>query len=52
MFGQYGSLRVVATAAEILGLLKSLSLPLPLRTLAGPARLQLGGVLKDPKLTA
>lgn len=47
LFRQHGgSLRVVATAAELLGLAKTPSLPLPLRTLEGPERQQLATVLE------
>jgi 4-hydroxy-tetrahydrodipicolinate synthase len=46
MFSQHGSLRVVAAAAELRGLVASPSLPLPLNALAGPARLQLGALLE------
>jgi len=41
-----GSLRVVATAAELLGLAEPPSLPLPLRTLEGQDRQQLAAVLE------
>jgi len=41
-----GSLRVVATAAELLGLAETPSLPLPLRTLEGQDRQQLAAVLE------
>jgi len=50
MFGQHGSLRVVAAAAELRGLVDFPSLPLPLKTLAGPARLQLGDLLEKLEL--
>jgi 4-hydroxy-tetrahydrodipicolinate synthase len=52
MFGQYGSLRVVAAAAESCRLIDSPSLPLPLKALTGEARLQLGDVLKKLALAA
>jgi len=42
-----GSLRVVATAAELLGLAESPCLPLPLRTLQGQQRRQLAEVLES-----
>lgn len=45
MFGQHGSLRMIATAAELLGLVASHCLPLPVKALGGPARLQLAGLL-------
>lgn len=38
LFDQHGSLRVIATAAEELGLVKSPSLPLPLTSLDGEVR--------------
>jgi 4-hydroxy-tetrahydrodipicolinate synthase len=47
MFSQHGSLRVVAAAAELRGLASSPSLPLPLKALAGPARVQLGDLLEQ-----
>ncbi len=46
MLGEHGSLRVVAAAAELHGLVDSPSLPLPVKSLAGPARLQLGHLLE------
>ena len=46
MFGQHGSVRVVAAAAELRGLVSSPSLPLPLKALAGPARQQLSDLLE------
>lgn len=47
MFNQYGgSLRVIATAAEILGLTLHPSLPLPLKSLDEPGRRQLTDVLE------
>jgi 4-hydroxy-tetrahydrodipicolinate synthase len=45
LFEQHGSLRVVAAAAQLRGLLASPCLPLPLQALAGPALLQLGDAL-------
>jgi 4-hydroxy-tetrahydrodipicolinate synthase len=50
MFTEHGSLRVVATAAELSGLVASPSLPLPVRALAGPARMQLGELLERLEL--
>lgn len=44
---QHGSLRVAAAAAELLGLVASPSLPLPLQALAGEDRQQLSRVLKE-----
>lgn len=38
LFAQYGSLRVIATAAELLGFVESPCLPLPLQTLSGADR--------------
>lgn len=46
MLGEHGSLRVVAAAAELRGLVNIPSLPLPVKSLAGPARLQLGHLLE------
>lgn len=46
MLGEHSSLRVVAAAAELHGLVDSPSLPLPVKSLAGPARLQLGHLLE------
>jgi 4-hydroxy-tetrahydrodipicolinate synthase len=45
MFSQHGSLRVIATAAELRGLVASPSLPLPVKALAGAARAQLADLL-------
>ena len=50
MLGEHGSLRVVAAAAELHGLVDSPSLPLPVKSLAGPARLQLGHLLEKLEL--
>lgn len=50
MFGQYGSLRVVAAAAELLGLVDIPSLPLPLKALTGPARRDLSNLLDKLEL--
>lgn len=50
MLGEHGSLRVVAAAAELHGLVDSSSLPLPVKSLAGPARLQLGHLLEKLEL--
>lgn len=44
---RHGSLRVVAAAAELLGMVASPSLPLPLQALAGEDRQQLSRVLKE-----
>jgi len=51
LFSQYGSLRVIAAAAELRGLVRSPSLPLPVRALAGPARMELAGLLEQLGLT-
>ena len=50
MFSRHGSLRVIATAAELRGLVASPSLPLPVRSLEGPDRLQLGELLESLEL--
>lgn len=47
---RHGSLRVVAAAAELLGLVASPSLPLPLQALAGEDRQQLHRMLEELKL--
>ncbi|WP_213989955.1 dihydrodipicolinate synthase family protein [Sodalis sp. dw_96] len=47
LFRQYGSLRVIASAAEIQGLVNPPCLPLPLTTLNGNARRQLAEFLTD-----
>lgn len=47
LFLRHGSLRVVATAAELLGLAGSPSLPLPLKALTGEDRQRLRGVLDE-----
>lgn len=44
---RHGSLRVVAAAAELLGLVASPSLPLPLQALSGEDRQQLRGLLEE-----
>lgn len=52
LFRQYGgSLRVIATAAELLGLVRAPCLPLPLRTLAENERQQLASLLAELTLT-
>lgn len=51
MFNQYGgSLRIMATAAEILGLTRRPSLPLPLKTLGAPGRSQLADIIETLEL--
>lgn len=49
-FAQYGSLRVIATAAELLGFTESPSLPLPLKTLQGNEREKLKQLLYQLEL--
>jgi len=44
---QYGSLRVVAAAAELLKLVESPSLLLPLKTINGADRKQLAGLIGE-----
>lgn len=46
LFGTHGSLRVIATAAEILGLVSIPCLPLPIKSLHGEARDSVAEVLK------
>jgi 4-hydroxy-tetrahydrodipicolinate synthase len=50
LFRQYGSLRVVAAAAELRGLVSSPSLPLPLKALSGTGRQRLSQLLDDLEL--
>ena len=45
LFGQYRGLRVLATAAELLGLVESPCLPLPLQTLDATGRRQVAAAL-------
>jgi len=47
LFSQYGSVRVIAAAAELRGLVAAPSLPLPLRSLEGDARQRLHAVLDE-----
>jgi 4-hydroxy-tetrahydrodipicolinate synthase len=47
LFQRHGSLRVIAAAAELLDLVSSPSLPLPLKSLAGEDRQLLGRVLEQ-----
>ena len=49
-FSQYGSLRVIATAAELLGFTDSPNLPLPLKALQGEEREKLKQLLKKLEL--
>lgn len=49
-FARYGSLRVIATAAELLGFTESPSLPLPLKALQGDERTKLEQLLKKLEL--
>ena len=52
LFNQHGgSLRVVASAAELLGLVEAPSLPLPLKALEGEDRHMLASVLDELKLS-
>lgn len=51
LFHLYGSLRVVSAAAEIIGLISSPSLPLPLQPLNQSAREHLKFILKDLQST-
>lgn len=50
LFGRHGSLRVVAAAAELLGLVESPTLPLPLKALEGAERQQLAALLEELEL--
>lgn len=50
LFKQHGSLRVVAAAAEIIGLVQSPSLPLPVRAVQGAARSAVSSVIQDLNL--
>lgn len=50
LFSHNGSLRVVASAAELLGLIESPSLPLPLKALEGEKRRMLAMTLDELKL--
>lgn len=49
-FARYGSLRVIATAAELLGFTESPSLPLPLKALQGDEKTKLEQLLKKLEL--
>lgn len=51
LFRQHGSLRVIATAAELLKLTTSPSLPLPIKTLKGTVRQQLKAMLNELRLS-
>lgn len=50
LFGQYGSLRVVAAAAELRGRVEQPCLPLPLKALDGAGRQQLAALLEELEL--
>lgn len=50
LFGQHGSLRVVAAAAELQGLVEHPTLPLPLKALEGASRQQLAVLLDELEL--
>ncbi|MDV5354535.1 dihydrodipicolinate synthase family protein [Enterobacter asburiae] len=53
LFKRYGgSLRVIATAAELLGAVKAPCLPAPLQTLQGDARREVAQVIEQLRLTA
>lgn len=53
LFKRYGgSLRVIATAAELLGVVKAPCLPAPLQTLQGNARREVAQVIEQLRLTA
>ncbi|QNQ18343.1 dihydrodipicolinate synthase family protein [Kosakonia sp. SMBL-WEM22] len=53
LFKRYGgSLRVIATAAELLGVVKAPCLPAPLQTLQGDARREIAQVIEQLRLTA
>ncbi|AXG46710.1 dihydrodipicolinate synthase family protein [Photorhabdus laumondii subsp. laumondii] len=49
LFKTYGSLRVTAAAAELLGKVTAPCLPFPLKSLSGQPRDQLGTILEDLK---
>ncbi|WP_166255007.1 dihydrodipicolinate synthase family protein [Marinobacter salicampi] len=52
LFGEHGgSLRVVAAAAELLGLIEAPCLPLPLKALGGEGRRQLAKLIDELELT-
>lgn len=51
LFQQYGSLRVIATAAELRGLVPAPSLPLPLKSLTGEVRQRLGAILDELEIS-
>jgi 4-hydroxy-tetrahydrodipicolinate synthase len=52
LFRQFGgSLRVVATAAELRGFTHSPSLPLPLRTITGEGRKRIAAVIDELELS-
>jgi len=50
LFRRHGSLRVVATAAELLGHAEEPCLPAPLKTLQDAERRQLAAALQDLQL--
>lgn len=51
LFLQYGSLRVIATAAELRGLVATPCLPLPVRSLQGEVRQRLAAILDELEVT-
>lgn len=50
LFRRYGSLRVVAAAAEMMGKIKAPALPFPLQAIQGEPREALAGILADLEL--
>ncbi|MFU2318844.1 dihydrodipicolinate synthase family protein [Rahnella sp. PCH160] len=52
LFRKHGSVRVVAAAAELLGIVSAPCLPLPLQSLGGDGRQRLAGVLEQLGLQA
>ncbi len=50
LFLQYGSLRVIATAAELRGLVATPCLPLPVKSLQGEVRQRLAAILDELEL--
>lgn len=47
LFNRYGSLRVIATVAELLGMVSASCLPAPLQTLQAAARRDVAGVIEQ-----
>jgi 4-hydroxy-tetrahydrodipicolinate synthase len=50
MFLLHGSLRVIATAAELLGFVEAPSLPLPMKSLEGEARAKVRSIIQELEL--